>query len=315
MKKILVTGASGFIGKSVCQTLSLSGRSVRGIVRSINSSSKNTDVELVLIDDISKKTNWKNILDDVDSVIHCASRAHIINELEADPLKAYQLVNVEGTRQLVNQSIEAGIRRFIFLSSIGVLGAHTNERLPFSEKDYPNPTDNYSKSKLEAEKLLFDISNKTSLEVVVVRSPLVYGLNAKGNLFRFQKLLNYGIPLPLGSIKNKISLIGLDNLVNLLIHCIDHPEAKGKTFLASDGEDLSTTDFLRQIASNMDRPAYLFPFPIFLLKFIASIFGKKKEIIRLTRSFKIDSSYTSKILDWTPPVTISEGIRRMVKGK
>ena len=315
MKKILVTGASGFIGKSVCQTLSLSGRAVRGIIRSINSFSKNTDIELVLIDDISKKTNWKNILDDVDSVIHCASRAHIINELEADPLKAYQLVNVEGTRQLVNQSIEAGIRRFIFLSSIGVLGAHTNERLPFSEKDYPNPIDNYSKSKLEAEKLLFDISSKTSLEVVVVRSPLVYGLNAKGNLSRLQKLLNYGIPLPLGSIKNKISLIGLDNLVNLLIHCIDHPDAKGKTFLASDGEDLSTTNFLRQIASYMDRPTHLFPFPIFLLKFIASIIGKKKEIYRLTRSLKVNSSYTSKVLDWTPPVSISEGIRRMVKGK
>jgi nucleoside-diphosphate-sugar epimerase len=315
MKKILITGASGFIGQSLCQVLSRSNYSVRGAIRSLNSFSTNTDIEFVPVGDISLKTNWKDVLEDIDCVIHCAGRAHITNELETDPLKAYQLVNVEGTRRLAEQSIKAGIKRFIFLSSVGVLGIHTNERSPFSINDNPNPVEDYAISKLEAENVLFNLSNKTDLDVVVLRTPLVYGPNAKGNISRLLKLLNYGIPLPFGSIINQRSMIGLDNMVDLLIRCIEHPDAAGKTFLVSDGNDLSTPEFINHIASSMGYTSRIFSTPIFLLKLVGFLLGKQKEIDRLVGSLKVDSSYVQKTLKWIPPVSVAEGIKRMVKGK
>jgi nucleoside-diphosphate-sugar epimerase len=183
------------------------------------------------------------------------------------------------------------------------------------QSDKPNPENPYAKSKLEAEKVLWEISAITGLEVVIVRLPLVYGYGAKGNLVRLINLVNSGIPLPLSLVRNKRSMIGIDNIIDLLIRCIDHPEANGKTFLASDGEDLSTPELIKLIASSIGRKANLFPLPIFILKSLGSIFGKSEEINRLVGSLRIDNSYTKKILDWTPPISVKEGIRRMVQGK
>jgi nucleoside-diphosphate-sugar epimerase len=315
MKKILVTGASGFIGNAVCQTLSRSGRSVIGVVRSLNFFSENTKIEYVQVGDISLKKNWKDILKGVECIIHCAGRAHIINESNTDPLKVYQSVNVEATRRLAEDSVKAGIKRFIFLSSVGVLGINTNERLPFSNTDEPNPIEDYAISKLEAEEVLFNLSEKTGLEVVVLRIPLVYGPNSKGNLSRLIKLVNLGIPLPFGTIKNQRSMIGLDNLVDVLIRCIDHHEASRKIFLVSDGKDLSTIDLINLIASSLGRSAYLFPFPIYLLNLIGRIFRKQKEIDRLVGSLKINNNYVREKLNWIPPISVAEGIRRMVQDK
>lgn len=315
MKKILVTGALGFIGQSLCKTLSKSGKSVRGIVRSQNAFSKNPDIEYVSVGDIVHKKDWKNILVDIDCIIHCAGRAHIMSETKSDTLKIYRSVNVDVTKRLAEEAAAAGVRRLIFLSSIGVLGLDTNNRKSFLQSDEINPIENYAISKYEAEQALLQISDKTGIETIIIRSPLVYGPSAPGNLARLIKLVSSNIPLPFSRINNKRSMIGIDNLIDLLIHCINHPKAIGKTFLASDDEDLSTPALIELIASSFERKAYLFPVPLFLLKFLGLVFGKQKEINRLTGSLRIDNSYTKETLNWKPPISVEEGIRRMIQEK
>jgi nucleoside-diphosphate-sugar epimerase len=325
MKKILITGASGFIGQSLIKSLSNSTRSVRGTIRSRNLFFSDAKTEYVSTGDINLKTNWRESLINIDCIIHCAGKAHTIKSKKNDLSKIYQSVNVDGTKQLAEQAAEAKVRRLIFLSSIKVNGEDTNNNVifkflnekkkVFSHKDLVSPQDHYAVSKLQAEKALWEISSRTGLEVVVVRLPLVYGYGAKGNLERLIKLVKSGIPLPLSLVKNKRSMIGMDNLVDLLIRCIDHPEVSGKTFLASDGEDLSTPELIKFIASSIGKKANLFPFPISMLKFLGSVFGKREEINRLVGSLRIDNSYTKKILNWTPPISVEEGIRGMVQGK
>ena len=326
MKKILITGASGFIGRSLCKTLSTSGRFFRGAVRSIESISIDARSNYVSIGDISTKINWKNALANIDCIIHCAGRVHVMNETKKNELEIYRSINVQGTKLLAQEAAKAGVKRLVFLSSIKVMGEstdnnHTNmdakkkNNFFFKYNDVPNPGDSYSKSKLEAEKILWEISSITGLEIVVIRIPLVYGYGVKGNLMRLIKLINFGIPLPFSCINNKRSLIGIDNLVDLLIRCCDHPNAKGKTFLASDGKDLSTPDLINYLALFMGQKVRLFPLPIFLLKFLGTIFGKKNEINRLVGSLRLDNYYTRNILNWIPPVSIKEGIRRMVQDK
>tara|TARA_A100001015_G_scaffold317195_1_gene433474 strand:- start:617 stop:1588 length:972 start_codon:yes stop_codon:yes gene_type:complete len=323
MKKILITGASGFIGRFLCKTLSTSGRSFRGAVRSIDSFSIDTKANYVSIGDINSKTNWKHALVNIDCIIHCAGRAHVMNEKKKNNLEIYRSINVHGTKQLAEQAAKAGVKRLIFLSSVKVIGEDSDNRYGdispnkqkkyiFTPNDVPNPEDLYSVSKFEAETILWETAAITGLEVVVVRIPLVYGYGVKGNLMRLMKLINSGIPLPFSLIDNKRSLIGIDNLVDLLICCIDHPNAKEKTFLASDGEDLSTPELIKLIASSMGKKANLFPFPISMLKFLGSVFGKREEINRLVGSLRIDNSYTKEILNWIPPVSVEEGIKRMV---
>lgn len=326
MSKILITGASGFIGKTLCKSLSISNRFVRGAVRSMNFNLANTDVEYVSVGDINAKTNWKDFLVGIDYVIHCAGRVHIMNETKKNALKIYRSINVNATKQLAEQSAAAGVKKLIYLSSIKVNGenTHNNSNLRdinnknkyiFKHNDNSNPGDPYSISKFEAEEVLWELSSKTGLEVTVLRLPLVYGHGVKGNLARLIKLIKSNIPLPLSLVKNHRSMIGIDNLVDLLIRCIDHPDASGKTFLVSDGDDLSTPDFIKQIANSIGCKALLFPVPIFLLKFLGRILGKEKEINRLVGSLKIDSSYVQKVLNWTPPVSVEEGIRRMTHNK
>jgi len=325
MKKILITGASGFIGQSLIKSLFNSSRSVRGTIRSRNLFFSDAKTEYVFIGDINLKTNWRESLINIDCIIHCAGKAHAIKSKKNNLSKIYQSVNVDGTKQLAEQAAQAKVRRLIFLSSIKVNGEDTNNDIiikflnekknVFSHKDLASPKDHYAISKLEAENALWEISSRTGLEVVVVRLPLVYGYGAKGNLERLIKLVKSGIPLPLSLVKNQRSMIGIDNLVDLLIRCIDHPEASGKTFLASDKEDLSTPELIKLIASSMGRRTNLFPFPISMLKFLGSVFGKSEEINRLVGSLRIDDSYTKEILNWTPPISVEEGIRRMVQGK
>jgi nucleoside-diphosphate-sugar epimerase len=318
MNKIFVTGANGFIGKSLCNTLVFNNRFVCGAVRDVKTSSdqiKSPNMEYVSVGDINSKTNWKDILSGYDCVIHCAGRAHVLNKDKKDSLEPYRLINIEGTKRLAEQSAIAGIKRLVFLSSIGVNGNQTNDAKPFSIYDDPNPTEEYAISKYKAEKVLSEISSKTGLEIVILRIPLVYGHGAKGNFGRLLNLVRTGIPLPFGSIKNKRSFIGLDNLVDILICCVDHLNAAGKTFLVSDGEDLSTADIIHNITFEMQRSSRLFPFPISLLKFIGFILGRQKEIKQILGSLQIDINYTCDILKWKPPLSIKEGIKRMVQHK
>ena len=315
MKKICITGANGFIGKALCKSLKAPDNHIRGFVRAMDSDNNSSETEHISVGDISSKTNWKDHLKGFDYIIHCAGLTHQMSSIK--DINVYNLVNIDGTKRLAEHAVEAGIKRLVFLSSVKVNGESTDQitKQKFSHKDNSNPKDLYAISKLEAEKALWEISSRTGLEMVVVRLPLVYGYGVKGNLARLIKLVKSGIPLPLGLIKNQRSMIGIDNLIDLLIRCIDHPEANGKTFLASDKEDLSTPELVKLIASSMGKKVNLFPFPISILKFLGSVFGKREEINRLVGSLRIDNSYTKQILNWTPPVSVEEGIRRMVQGK
>jgi nucleoside-diphosphate-sugar epimerase len=316
MALVVVTGASGFVGSSLSTSLAASGFRVRAAVRAGTPAELPgcSGVERAILGDISASTGWSSLLTNVDCVVHCAALAHIMHETAGEALAAYRAVNVDGSRRLAEQAAAAGVRRLVYLSSIKVNGEKTAHGAPFLCSDTPAPQDAYGVSKWEAEQALWEVSAKTGLEVVVVRPPLVYGPGVKGNLARLLKLVRLGLPLPFSAVQNKRSLIGLDNLVDLLIRCVDHPAAAGQTFLVSDGEDLSTPDLLRHMAAAMNRSPRLFPVPVSLLRLAGGAFGKRAEIDRLVGSLQIDSSHTRRVLGWTPPVSVEEGVRRMVQG-
>lgn len=315
MKKICITGANGFIGSSLCKRLSSSSNLVRGLVRNFESKLHVNNINYVSIGNISSNKCLENYLLGYDTLVHCAGKAHVMNKKKN--LNLYRLINTEGTKYFAEQAVKSGIKRFIFLSTTKVYGegfVNRDKAKILTLNDLPDPQDCYSVSKFEAENILWDIASRTNLEVVVIRLPLVYGYGVKGNLKLLMKLINSGIPLPFSLVKNKRSLIGIDNLIDLIINCIEHPEAGGKTFLASDNEDLSTPDLLKYIASAMGRPLRLFPLPVSLLKFLGRIFRKKTEIDRLIGSFQVDSNYTRKILNYSTKLSAQKGIRKMVQG-
>lgn len=262
----------------------------------------------VLVGDLNAETDWSDALSAVQVVLHIAARAHVLKDEVADPLAEYRRVNVAGTLSLAYQAATAGVRRFIFISSIGVNG-NTNSR-PFKADDQPDPAEPYAQSKWEAEQGLWQVQQETGMEVVVIRPPLVYGRGAPGNFGRLVGWVNRGVPLPLGAIHNKRSLVGIDNLVDLIIRCIEHPAAANQVFLVGDGEDLSTTALLRGVGSAMGKPARLIPVPTRLLQFGAILLGKEALAQRLLGSLRVDISKTCELLEWKPPYTVEEGLKR-----
>ncbi len=311
MKKICITGANGFIGKSICRNLINTQFSVRAFIRSSNELIKANNIEYIKIDNEFTKVNWQNFLNGYECVIHCAGS--VPNFRKEKKFEAYKTINVDVTKYLAEQASKAKMKRFIFLSSINVLGSNTNNKKPFFYDDKPKPITDYGLSKLEAETNLKIISKNTGLEIVIIRPPIVYGPEASGNLERLNKLVRSGIPLPFSNINNKRSLIGISNLVEVIQRCIENPNAAGKTFLVSDGEDLSTPQLINYIAKSMGRSPKLFPVPNNLLKLISKIFNKKEEMDRLLGSLQVDISYTSKTLNWVPRVRVSQEIKRMIK--
>ncbi|MFP4080718.1 MAG: UDP-glucose 4-epimerase family protein [Ectothiorhodospira sp.] len=247
-----------------------------------------------------------------DVVVHTAARAHVMADAITDPLSEYQRVNVDGTRALARQAAEQGVRRFVFISSVKVNGERTVPGAPFSSDDEPSPEDAYGVSKFEAEQALREIGAETSMEVVIIRPPLVYGPGVKGNFASMMRWVKKGVPLPLGAVNNRRSLVALDNLVDLVTTCIDHPAANG-VFLVSDGEDLSTRDLLRRVGNAMGRPARLIPVPPRLLEAGAVILGKRDVARRLLGSLQVDISKTRDVLGWEPPISVDEGLRRAVE--
>lgn len=311
--KILLTGAHGFVGGNLQKALVDTGYFVHCACRNnIKTEKQNQSVREIIIGDISKSTDWADALDGVDVIIHLAARVHVMRDLASDPLEEFRAVNTLGTEKLARDSVRAGVKRFIFISTIKVNGEETNN-LPFTEKGEPSPVDPYAVSKWEAEKALYRISQKTGLEVVIIRSPLVYGPMVKGNFLTLLKLIDKGIPLPLGLVDNRRSLIGIENLADLIIHCIDHPYASGETFLASDGEDLSTPNLIRRIAKAFGRKPHLFPFPPKILQMAANVVGKGDVVQRLLGSLQVDSSKAECLLDWVPPVSVDEGIEHSIR--
>jgi nucleoside-diphosphate-sugar epimerase len=269
-------------------------------------------IEKFPIGDIGPETKWNDALAGVDSVVHLAARAHIMNDEVADPLAEYRRVNVDGTRNLARQAAAAGVKRFIFISSIGVNG-NINTR-PFTEDDTPNPAELYAQSKWEAEQGLWEIQRETGMELVIIRPPLVYGPSAPGNFGSLLKWVEKGIPLPLGAVHNRRSLVALDNLVDFIITCIDHPAAANQTFLVADGEDLSTTELLRRVGRAMGKPVRLIPVPMGLLQAGARLLGKQEMARRLCGSLQVDIAKARTMLSWKPPVAVDEGLRRAVAG-
>jgi len=308
--KVLVTGASGFVGSATCTRLVAEGMNVIGTVRHLPARSL-PGVDYRIVADLSRSTDWREVVKRIDTVVHCAARVHVMRETAADPLVAFRAVNVAGTEQLARQAAAAGVRRFVFLSSVKVNGEGGS--VAYCETDPPAPQDAYGISKYEAELGLREIAVETGMEVVIIRPPLVYGPGVKANFQSLMRALVRGLPLPLGAIHNRRSLVALDNVVDLIVTCIEHPAAANETFLVSDGEDLSTTELIRRLARAMGRPAWLIPMPATVLMGGATLLGKREVARRLCGTLQVNITKVSKVLGWTPPVSVDEGLRRTAK--
>jgi len=306
--KVLLTGATGFVGKELTRQLGrMDGVSLACAVRRPGSSQYG---EEFVIGELKATTDWSAALAGQNVVVHAAARAHVMRDETENPLAEYRRVNVDGTLNLARQAAEAGVSRFVFVSSIKVNGEETGEGMRFTADQLPAPEDAYGISKLEAEQALQALAEETGMEVVIIRPPLVYGPGVKGNFATMIKLVHKGLPLPLGAVHNKRSLVALDNLVDLIIACIGHPAAANQVFLAGDGTDLSTTELLRGIGKAMGKPARLIAVPPGLLMFGASLMGKKDVAQRVLGSLQVDISKARNLLGWEPPLSFEEGLRR-----
>jgi len=305
---VFLTGANGFLGSRLA--VILNAKPYLCLTAAVRRSVQFSAARVFKVQGIDANTNWSDALAGQQVVIHTAARAHIMKDEVSDSLLEYRRVNVDGTLNLARQAVGAGVKRFIFISSIKVNGQQTFCGGVYKAEDLPAPEDAYGISKYEAEQGLLQISADTGLEVVIIRPPLVYGPGVKGNFAGMMQVVEKGFPLPLGAINNKRSLVALENLVDLICTCIEHPAAANQIFLASDGEDISTTELLRGVASAAGMPSRLIPFPASVLMFVASLLGKRAVAQRLLGSLQVDISKTRDLLDWTPPLSLEEGLRR-----
>lgn len=309
-RRLLVSGASGFIGRALVGELA--GRmqhAVRALARR-TPSELSAHVEYVVGGTWTPETGFASALADVDAVIHLAARAHVLDETARDPLAAFRRVNVECTVNLARQAADAGVRRFVFISSVGVNGNESGD-CPFSEADEPCPREAYAVSKLEAETALRALATKGGMDVTIIRPPLVYGADAPGNFGRLCSMVRRGLPLPLGGLTNPRSFVGLANVVDFIITCTDHPAAANETFLVSDGRDLSTSELVERMARALGRPARLVTVPRSLLLAGAALVGKRTTVERLMCTLQVDISRARRVLSWTPPVSLEEGLRHI----
>lgn len=307
---IAVTGASGFVGRALCQDLADQGVPFRALVRSPDAHLP----QACVIGDIGSDTDWTVALQGASCIVHCAARVHVMQDTEADPLAAFRRVNVEGTRHLARSAAQAGVQRLVFLSSLKVLGEQTAPGLRFNNLTPPAPEDAYGRSKWEAEQALWAVSKLTRLDVVVVRPPLVHGPGVKANFLRLMQAVARGLPLPFGQVHNQRSLLALGNLTDLLQLCARHPDAAGQTFLASDDQDVSTPDLVRELAAAMGRPPRLLPVPVSWLRWAGRLTGRLHQIERLIGSLQVDIGHTREVLDWSPRLTLKQGLRLTVQG-
>jgi nucleoside-diphosphate-sugar epimerase len=295
--KVLVTGATGFIGKSLCKYLFEAGYSVTGSVRDVHRA--NNYQKNVLIDTLDASTDWTKALRDCDVVIHLAGRAHILNSKNINNIDNYRENNTEATLNLAKQAVELGVSRFIFLSSIGVNGISTNG-LAFKPNDRPSTHSPYTKSKLEAEIGLKLIGQESKMQIVIIRSPAVYGIGAPGNFGLIEKLIRYNIPMPFGCIKNKRSLISLGNLLELLLLSIESKKVKNQLYLVCDNEDFSTPDIVRLMGKIICKKPIIFNFPVKLLLIFFYLIRKEKAAQSLISDLQVDNQLAINDLGWKP---------------
>jgi nucleoside-diphosphate-sugar epimerase len=301
---VLVTGASGFVGRALCAALSMQGHLVRSATRT---SPDRPQSPSFAVGSIGPDTDWRAALAGCDAVVHLAAHVHGMRRQAADAAGDFHRVNVEGSENLARQAARAGVRRFVFLSSVKVNGEDSAERA-FVESDPVMPMDAYGASKAEAEKRLRIISAETGMEVVVVRPPLVYGPGVKANFLSLLRAVDSGLPLPLSSISNLRSLVYVANLVDALGACLMHPAAANRTFFVSDDHDLSTPQLIREIAAALGKRPLLFPVPVALLRGAGLLTGRAEQIARLTGSMQVDISSIKAALDWQPPFSLQQGL-------
>lgn len=307
--RILLTGATGFVGRELLERMVAQVDLQPVAVVRKSSAALTNHVATFRVAGIEGDTDWRPALEGVDAVIHCAARVHVMHDTSSDPLAEFRKVNVDGTLNLARQAARAGVRRFIFISSIKVNGEGTELGKPYFADCHPAPLDPYGVSKMEAELRLRDLASETGMDLVIIRPVLVYGPGVKANFRSMMNWLRMGVPLPLGAIHNKRSLVSLENLVDLIVTCIDHPAAANQTFLVSDGEDLSTTELLRRMSIALGKPARLLPVPAALLESAAAMLGKKNVAQRLCGSLQVDISKTRELLGWAPPVSVDQALR------
>jgi nucleoside-diphosphate-sugar epimerase len=262
--------------------------------------------------EIGGGANGLNVLKEVIAIVHLAARVHVMHDTANDPLSAFRAVNVAGTLNLARQAAAAGVKRFVFISSVKVNGEGTHKGHAFTETDAPNPHDAYGQSKHEAELGLRQIAAQTDMEVVIIRPPLVYGPGVKANFAALMRAVQRGWPLPLGAVHNQRSLVALDNLVDFIVTCTTHPQAGNQTFLVSDGQDLSTAELARGLALASGRTARLLPVPFWALRAGATLMGQGDAVQRLCGNLQVDISKARKLLGWAPPISVEEGLRRAV---
>lgn len=307
---ILITGGDGFLGKALALSAIAAGLKVRVSVRK-KSKELDSCPPLFLISNLDSSTEWGAALAGVKTIVHCAARVHVINERSHDPLMLYRKVNVDGTLNLAHQAVLAGVKRFIFISSIKVNGEGTDPGKAFTEGDIPNPADYYAQSKYEAELGLRKISLETGMEIVIIRPPLIYGPGVKANFLSMIKMLQKSIPLPFGGItNNRRSFVFIGNLVDMILTCINHPAAASQVFLVSDGEDLSTARLLEKMSLALDRPPKLIAVPVFLIKLMTWLVGRSDIFKRLCGSLQVDIRKSRCKLGWSPPIGVDEGLRQ-----
>lgn len=309
--RVLVTGASGFVGRQLTAALMTSGRSMRAAFRSPQQSLRGSvDItnDSVVVGDLDATTDWRAALKGIATVVHLAARVHVMQDTAYDPLTEFRRVNVQGTLALARQAAAAGVRRFVFVSSIKVNGESTSPRQAFSADDKPNPQDAYGVSKYEAEVQLMALAKTTGLEVVIIRPVLVYGPGVGANFLSMMRWLKKGVPLPFGATSNKRSMVAVGNLVDLMMVCLDHPAAANQIFLVSDGEDLSTTELLKRCARALGRSARLLPVPSAVLTLAAKLLGRGDIAQRLCGSLQVDIRKNQTLLGWAPPISVDVGL-------
>jgi len=308
---VLVTGANGFVGRVLCASLAHAGDEPVAAVRQARASSEIPGAaRIVPVGEVGPNTDWSAALQGCAAVVHLAARAHVMHDPVADPLALYRAINTDGTLQLARQAAAAGVRRFIFVSSIKVQGEE--RALPYAEADPAAPRDAYAISKWEAEQGLWQIAQETGMEVVVLRPPLIYGPGVKANFLRLLQWVVRGVPLPLGAVENRRDLLYVGNLADAIGRCLHHPNAAGKTFLVCDGKALSTKSLIEAIARAMGRPVRLFSVSPGLLRRVAHWLGKGAEADRLLGSLALECGKLRQELDWQPPFTFEQGIRATV---
>lgn len=307
--RVLITGASGFVGRALSIKALAHGWQVQGtLLPDEPPHALISGVEPVVFELLGTDSALCHAVTGMDTVIHLAARVHILKETSSDPLHEFRKTNTEGTIRLAIQAAKAGVKRFVFMSTIGVNG-NTSAGKAFTETDAPAPHNPYSISKLEAEIALREIGANSGMEVVIVRAPLVYGPGNPGNFLSLLRAIVSGIPLPLASVRNSKSFLYVDNLADALARCAIHPAAAGKTYLISDGAEVSTPELIRHLASALGKPVRLLPFPAALIRFVGKILGRSSTVEQLIGSLRVDSSKIRRELGWTPPFTMAQGLR------